>query len=125
MTPEQEAWEQRQKLADVYERALGERMFAKARLAEQEKIQAAMAPLEAEIARLRKGLLHFPKKWKSNASDARKEAGLIRKTIKAYTDAEERCLVRADIWEICAGELDSVLGDCRRAAEVLGEKHEQ
>jgi hypothetical protein len=43
--------------------------------------------------------------WKDKATKSREEAGRIRRTIKAPTDAEERCLVRAEVWDKCAEQL--------------------
>lgn len=44
-------------------------------------------------------------RWRQQANDSREEAGRIRRTIKAPTDAEERCNVRAEVWDQCANEL--------------------
>ncbi len=44
-------------------------------------------------------------KWEQQAIASREEAVRIRRTIKAPTGAEERCLVRAEIWDKCAEEL--------------------
>ena len=49
-------------------------------------------------------------KWRQKASDSRAEASRIRQTIKMPTDAEERCLVRAEIWDMCANEFDQWFG---------------
>lgn len=47
--------------------------------------------------------------WKAQANASREEAGRIRRTIKAATDAEERCNVRAEIWDECAKALTTKL----------------
>lgn len=46
--------------------------------------------------------------WRRKAVASREEAGRIRRTMKAATDAEERCNVRAEIWEQCADELEAM-----------------
>lgn len=43
--------------------------------------------------------------WKAKAVESREEAGRIRRTIKAATDAEAYCNVRAEVWDKCAEEL--------------------
>ena len=48
-------------------------------------------------------------KWRSRATDSFLEADRIRQTIKEATDAEERCNVRAEVWEQCASELESII----------------
>jgi hypothetical protein len=45
--------------------------------------------------------------WRSKATESREEAGRIRRTVKAATDAEERCNVRAEVWDQCANELEA------------------
>ena len=44
-------------------------------------------------------------KWRAQAIASREEAGRIRCTIHAPTDAEERCNVSAEVWDKCADEL--------------------
>lgn len=50
------------------------------------------------------------RRWRTQAKQSREEAGRIRRTIKEPTDAEERCNVRAEVWDNCADELESILG---------------
>lgn len=47
------------------------------------------------------------KEWRKKASDSRDEADRIRRTVKQATGAEERCMVRAEIWEQCADALEA------------------
>ncbi len=51
----------------------------------------------------------LPAKWRRQAKESREEAGRIRRTVKGFTDAEKRCLVRAELWEKCAEELEESL----------------
>ena len=46
-------------------------------------------------------------KWRGQATDLREEANRIRRTVKQATGAEERCNVRAEIYDKCADELES------------------
>ena len=43
--------------------------------------------------------------WRKRAYEMREEAGRIRRTVVHATDAEERCYVRAEILDRCAGQL--------------------
>ena len=43
--------------------------------------------------------------WRQQATNSRFEAERIRQTIKSPTDAEERCFVRAGVWDKCANQL--------------------
>jgi len=45
-------------------------------------------------------------RWRKQAMDSREESGRIRRTIKEATGAEERCLVRAEVWDKVADELE-------------------
>jgi hypothetical protein len=45
------------------------------------------------------------KRWREKAAKSREESARIRKTIKEVTDADLRCIVRADLWDDCANEL--------------------
>lgn len=47
-------------------------------------------------------------KWRNKAITLREEAGRIRRTIKSETGAEERCNVRAEIYDKCASELEGI-----------------
>ncbi len=47
--------------------------------------------------------------WRGRALASREEAIRIRATVHNSTDAEERCNVRAEVWEWCASELEAVL----------------
>lgn len=47
--------------------------------------------------------------WREQAITLREEADRIRRTVKAATDAEERCNVRAEIYDKCADSLDAIL----------------
>lgn len=47
--------------------------------------------------------------WQLKAKMARNEADRIFLTIKSHTEAERRCLTRAEIWEYCV----DTLSDCR------------
>ena len=46
-------------------------------------------------------------KWRTKAITLREEANRIRRTIKSVTGAEERCNVKAEIYDKCATELES------------------
>jgi hypothetical protein len=50
-------------------------------------------------------------RWKTAASNSRKEASRIRRTVKQATDAEARCNVRAEVWDRCADELAAATRD--------------
>ena len=45
--------------------------------------------------------------WRKKATESRDEARRIFKTVKELTGAEERCIVRAEMWEQCASELEN------------------
>lgn len=47
--------------------------------------------------------------WLTKATNSRDEAKRIRNTIKAPTDAEERCIVRAEVWEQCAAQIEAAI----------------
>ena len=44
--------------------------------------------------------------WRAKAVESLEESGRIRRTINDATGAEERCLVRAEVWDKCADELE-------------------
>lgn len=67
--------------------------------------------LEASI-RLHIDKLH------GKAIESREESGRIRRTINQATDAEERCLVRAECWDKEADELEVLLGTALPAQPV-------
>jgi len=46
-------------------------------------------------------------KWRAKSVASREEAGRIRLTVKEETGAEERCNVRAEVWDANADELDA------------------
>lgn len=73
--------------------------------------------LEADNARLRERLAEIASTWAMKATDSREEAGRIRRTIKAPTDAEAYCNARAEVWDKCAAEL-------RERLAVLEQNHE-
>lgn len=49
------------------------------------------------------------KEWRFKAEESRKEAVRIHRTVKCDTSAEERCIVRAIVWEDCAKQLKELL----------------
>lgn len=53
--------------------------------------------------------IELVKRWRASAKESREEAVRIRRTVKAATDAEERCNVRSEMWELCANELAAVI----------------
>ena len=48
-------------------------------------------------------------KWRSIATELREESNRIRRTVKQSTGAEERCNVRAEIYDKCADELEAAI----------------
>ena len=46
-------------------------------------------------------------RWRAKAITLREEAGRIRRTVKCATGAKVRCIVRAEIYDTCAIELDN------------------
>jgi ribosomal protein L25 (general stress protein Ctc) len=46
--------------------------------------------------------------WRSQAEESREEAGRIRRTVYAATEAEANCNIRAEVWDSCANELESI-----------------
>lgn len=46
--------------------------------------------------------------WRAKATKLREEATRIRQTVKQVTGAEERCNVRAGIYDKCADQLEAV-----------------
>lgn len=65
--------------------------------------------LLAHIDSLEAAVRELRDKWERQATESREEAGRIRRTIKDPTDAEERCNVRAEVWEWCSAELTARL----------------
>lgn len=53
----------------------------------------------------REALRQLAERWKAKAIASIEESSRIRATIKGPTRAEDRCLVRADLWRACADEL--------------------
>lgn len=47
--------------------------------------------------------------WRRKAADSKEEAVRIRNTIKVPSKAEERCDVRAEVWNQCANELEQAV----------------
>jgi hypothetical protein len=57
-----------------------------------------------------KGVIQLTaKRLREKAAISREESSRIRGTIKAPTDAEERCLVRAEVWDQIAHELEAAI----------------
>ena len=48
-------------------------------------------------------------KWRNAAIDSREESGRIRRTVHVATEAEANCLIRAEVWDVCADELEAAL----------------
>lgn len=59
--------------------------------------------------RLQFVLLELAEEWSNKAIASRDEGVRIRQTIKAATDAEANCNVRAEVWDQCADELRKAL----------------
>ena len=55
-------------------------------------------------------------RWRDKELKSREESGRIRRTIKEATGAEERCLVRAEVWHNCA---DDLTAECVSYREFL------
>ena len=58
---------------------------------------------------LRAAAERVAKEWREKARLSREEADRIRRTVKAATDAEERCYVRAEVWDKCVADLLAAL----------------
>lgn len=57
--------------------------------------------------------------WRNKANESRDEAERIRRTMKALTDAEMRCRVRAEVWSGCACDLEiGTIAICGLFAEL-------
>ena len=54
---------------------------------------------------MKKIILGLSRKWRDRAIASREEAGRIRRTIGEPTGAEERCNVRAEVWDQCANDI--------------------
>ena len=48
-------------------------------------------------------------KWRNAAIDSREESDRIRRTVHVATYAEANCMVRAEVWCVCADELEAIL----------------
>ena len=48
--------------------------------------------------------------WRNKAKQSRKEAARIRSAVGCITDAEDNCILRAEMWEQCAHELELIDG---------------
>ena len=66
-------------------------------------------------------LFNLADSWRHNAHVLREEAARMRKTIKAPTEAEMNCFVRASMFERCASELADVAQRLDRAARDGGQ----
>lgn len=70
---------------------------------------AELEAAEAERDALREAMNTSADLWTTKAIASREEAGRIRRTIKAPTDAESNCYVRAEVWDGCAARSRAAL----------------
>ncbi len=48
-------------------------------------------------------------KWRNKATESRREADRIRRTVNVSTEAEANCYIRAEVWDRNADELEAAL----------------
>lgn len=60
--------------------------------------------------------------WREKAEISKQEAARIRVTIKEPSDAELRCLVRAEMWERCSWELASEIEALKALGVEVGDE---
>ncbi len=55
-------------------------------------------------------VMKLVREWRDKATASREEAGRIRRTVKAVTEAEVNCNIRAEVWDQCADALARLAG---------------
>lgn len=63
--------------------------------------------LQQQVAALRVDAERLVNDWRRLAQESRDEAARIGRTMKVFTSAEDRCVVRAKVWERCAAAIDA------------------
>ena len=81
---------------------------------ENTTLRARVAEVVAEkkpLAEVAERLEKLADQWEEKADRSLEEAERIRATIKAETDAEDRCRARTTLWLDCATEIRAALAD--------------